>query len=333
MAELGRAWGCLAGLALGDALGMPSEFLTPDEIAAAYGRIEGLVRAPAGHPHAGLPLGRVTDDTEQALALAGVYLRQGRLDAEAVAQALLDWEDHQENASLYIGPSTRQALEALRAGASPRESGRGGKTNGAAMRIAPVGIVHAGDRESTLRDTVEACLPTHGTTLAISGAAAVACAVSEAMVEGATVQSVLAAAQVGARRGRQHGAWTWTPPLEERIDLAVRLVNDAQDEERALHALYAWVGVDLAVAESVPAAFGLVALAQGDPMQAVRHAANLGGDTDTIGAMAGAVCGALRGIGAVDRELLAVVERTNHLDLAGVARGLLAAGGRPVRLA
>jgi ADP-ribosylglycohydrolase len=331
MAELERAWGCLAGLALGDALGMPSEFLTPGEIVAAYGRLEGLVRAPAGHPHASLPLGRVTDDTEQALALAGVYLRQGRLDAKAVAQALLEWKDRQGEASLYIGPSTRRALDELRAGVSPRESGRSGKTNGAAMRIAPVGIVHAGDREGTLRDTVEACLPTHGTTLAISGAATVACAVSEAMVKGATVQSVLAAAKDGARYGRQFGAWVWTPPLEERIDLAMCLVDKAQDEEQALSALYAWVGVDLTVAESVPTALGLVALARGDPMRAVRFAANLGGDTDTIGAMAGAVCGALQGIDAVDQGLLAVVEQTNHLDLEGVARGLIATAASSVR--
>jgi len=63
------------------------------------------------------------------------------------------------------------------------------------------------------------------------------------------------------------------------------------------------------VTESIPTAFGLVILAGGDPMRGVRHAANIGGDTDTIGAIAGAICGALPGIGAVDRALLAEVER------------------------
>lgn len=63
------------------------------------------------------------------------------------------------------------------------------------------------------------------------------------------------------------------------------------------------------VTESIPTAFGLVILAGGDPMRVVRYAANIGGDTDTIGAIAGAICGALRGIGAVDRALLAEVER------------------------
>ncbi len=322
-----KAWGCLAGLALGDALGMPTEFLTPDQIAAEYGRVVNLVSPPDWHPHAVLPRGRITDDTEQALALAEVYLRDGRMSAEAVAQAMLDWATAQsEHLAFYLGPSTRRALEALRAGESPRQSGRQGKTNGAAMRIAPVGIVNGGDPEGALSDAVEACLPTHGTTLAISGAAAVACAVAEAMRKGATLDSVLEAAAEGAVRGRQHGAWVWTPPLERRIALALRLVRQAESEAKALSALYGCVGVDMLVTESVPTAFGLVALAEGDPMQAARYAANIGGDTDTIGAIAGAVCGALRGIEAVDRAMLAEVERVNGFDLETVARGLVAVG-------
>ena len=320
-----KAWGCLAGLAVGDALGMPTEFLTPEQIVDEYGRVESLVSPPDWHPHAALPLGRVTDDTEQALALAKVYLSEGRMSAEAVGQAILDWASAQgEHLALYLGPSTRRALEALRAGGSPRSSGRQGKTNGAAMRIAPVGIVNLGDVDGAVRDTVEACLPTHGTTLAISGAAAVACAIAEAMRAETGLDAVLEAAMEGAVRGRQYGAWTWTPPLERRIELALRLVRQAENEAGALQALYDYVGVDLTMTESIPTALGLVALAQGDPMRAVRFAANLGGDTDTIGAISGAVCGALRGVEAVDSKLLAQIERVNGLDLASVAQGLVA---------
>lgn len=321
---LTKAWGCLAGLALGDALGMPTEFLTPEQIAAQYGRVEGLVAPPDWHPHAALPWGRITDDTEQALALAEVYLRDGQMSAEAAAQAMLDWATAQsEHLALYLGPSTRRALETLRAGESPRQSGRAGKTNGAAMRIAPVGIVNAGNLDGASSDTIEACLPTHGTTLAISGAAAVACAVAEAMRDGATLDSVLEAAAEGAVRGRRHGAWVWTPPLEQRFALALRLVRGADTEAKAIRALYDYVGVDMLVTESIPTAFGLAALAEGDPMRAVRYAANIGGDSDTIGAIAGAVCGALRGIEAVDRAMLAEVERVNGFDLETIARGLV----------
>ena len=108
-----KAYGCLAGLALGDALGMATEFLTPQQIEEHHGWVDGLVNAPSWHPHAALPRGRVTDDTEQALALAGVYVHDGVMSAEAVAQAILRWADEQgEHLELYLGPSTRPALAA-----------------------------------------------------------------------------------------------------------------------------------------------------------------------------------------------------------------------------
>jgi ADP-ribosylglycohydrolase len=320
-----KAYGCLAGLILGDALGMPTEFLTPEQIEAEYGTIAGLVAAADWHPHSALPFGSVTDDTGQALALADVYVRGEPMTAEAAARAIVSWaETSGERFDLFAGPSTKRAVDVLRCGASPRESGLHGVTNGAAMRVAPIGIVHAGDLEAALADAVEACMPTHGTMLAISGATAVASAVCEAMTEGATVESVLEAAARGAAAGRKHGAWVWTPLLEERIALALRLVREAADDVEARRALYRYVGVDISVAESVATAFGLVALAKGDPMRAVLHAAQIGGDTDTIGAIAGAVCGALSGVGAIDAEMLATVEGVNGLALAEVARGLVA---------
>lgn len=326
---LAKAYGCLAGLALGDALGMPTEFLTPERIAAEYGPLSGLVSPPSWHPHAALPYASITDDTAQALALAQIYRRGQPMTAEQVAQAILAWADAEgPRLELYAGPSTRRALTALRNGQNPRESGRQGTTNGAAMRIAPVGIVHPGDFAATLADTVEACLPTHGTTLAISAAAAVSYAVCEAMTERATIESVLSAAQRGAVEGRQHGAWVWTPLLEHRIALAVRLVSESPDEVAGRQALYRYIGVDIAVSESIPTALGLVALSAGDPQRAVLHAAQIGGDTDTIGAIAGAVCGALSGIEAIDRHLLATVEKANGLDLAQVARDLVTAAAR-----
>jgi ADP-ribosylglycohydrolase len=322
-----KAYGCLAGLALGDAMGMPVEFMTPARIAEEYGWIDGLVASPSWHPHRVFPPGTVTDDTGQALALADVYRSQGAMTAEGAAAALMAWAGRcKGRLHLILGPSTSRSLAALQEGADPTQSGRSGKTNGAAMRVAPVGIVRAGNPEATLADTVQACLPTHGTTLAISGAAAVAFAIAEAMHTASTLDSIIEAATDGAVRGREHGAWAWTPPLERRIRFAVQLALSSENERAALQALYDLVGVDLLITESIATAFGLVALAAGDPMRAIRHAVNLGGDTDTVGAIAGAICGAWRGATAVDANLLAQVERINHLDLRGTAQDLVLVG-------
>jgi len=318
-----RIHGCLAGLALGDALGMPTELLTPEQIAAEFGWVDRPVQAPAWHPHKDLIAGRVTDDTGQALAVAHAYTADGDLTAAAVAQGLLDWAAQGGEAlSLVVGPSTRRALGRLKAGEDPRQTGRDGATNGAAYRAVPVGLVNFGRPDRLEKQVVEVCLPTHGTGVAISGALAVARAVAAALQPSADLEGILAAARQGAAQGRRHGIWVWATPLEGRIDLAVRLAAENPEPKKALQALYDYVGVDMLVAESVAAAFGVVALAGGDPMRAVACGANIGGDTDTIAALAGAVCGAWRGIEAIDRSMLAQVEAASGLDLAAEAAWL-----------
>jgi len=320
-----RACGCLAGLALGDALGMPVEFLSRQEIVRQYGWVDRLIQAPTGHPHRGFALGSISDDTGQALAIARAYEEGGVLTAEAAARELVGWAGSLSPQAYraLAGPSTRQAIELLVQGAGVPQSGRYGTTNGAAMRAAPVGLANPGRLEAALSDAVAASLPTHGTTTAISGAAAVACAVSEAVAARSTLESILQAGKTGAEKGRAYGAWHWGTPLEGRIELAERVVRENPDPLQALELLGRYVGADSLVAESVAAAFGIVLLSAGDPMRAVILGANLGGDTDSVAAMAGAICGAWRGIEAIDPGLLSVVEAANHLHLAETAARLV----------
>ncbi len=144
MTALDRACGALLGLAIGDALGMPTQSFSRAEIERRFGRIDGFRAGPADQPVApGMPAGSITDDTEQALLLADLLVTgRGTLDPLAFARALLAWEEEMAaRGSLdLLGPSTKAALSALAAGASPEETGRHGTTNGAAMRITPVGI-------------------------------------------------------------------------------------------------------------------------------------------------------------------------------------------------
>lgn len=182
-----RAAGALYGLAIGDALGMPTQALPRAEIVARYGPLIGRFEAgPADHPlAAGLPAGSVTDDTEQAV-LVGRLLADsgGRPDGTELARQLIAWEDGiRARGSLdLLGPSTRQAIAALLAGAPPGQAGRHGTTNGAAMRITPVGIATPAADPDLLTDRVVAVSEvTHNTGVALAGAAAVAAAVSAAI--------------------------------------------------------------------------------------------------------------------------------------------------------
>jgi ADP-ribosylglycohydrolase len=165
-------------------------------------------------------------------------------------------------------------------------------------------------------------IPTHGTNIAIAGAGAVACAIAQALDPNSTLESIIWAARKGAALGAQMGRVVWGSSLEKRIQLAQRLVEQAENEKAALQALYDYIGVDLLVSESVAAALGIIWLANGDPVKAILMSANLGGDTDTIGAIAGSICGAWKGAKAFPPAWIETLERINHLKLIAMAEEL-----------
>ena len=328
--ETDRARGALYGLAIGDALGMPTQLLSRQEIVRRWGSLlSGFEPAPPGHPiAAGMPAGAVTDDTEQAVLL-GRLLLSGPVDPRELADALIAWErDMAARGSLdLLGPSTRRAVEAVLAGTPPEEAGASGDTNGAAMRIAPVGVMKAADDLPALVGAVHgASLVTHNTSVALSGAAAVAAAVSAGIgAANSGAGSVAAATEVAiaaARLGAQCGHWVAGAEVAARIGWATGLVRGRSAAEAAA-VIYSLVGTSLATQESVPAAFAVLSAVPDDPWRACLLAASLGGDCDTIAAMAGAIAGACLGLAAFPPHAVAVID-AQGFALAGLADSLLA---------
>ncbi len=306
---------------------MPTQLLSRAEIRGRWGEVlTGFEPAPPGHPiAAGMPAGTITDDTEQAILLARLLVRgHGIIEPNEFASALVDWEhDMAGRGSLdLLGPSTKRAVAAVLAGTPPREAGATGTTNGAAMRITPVGLaVPPGNLPALVDRVVMASHVTHNTGTALAGAAAVAAAVS-AGVSGATIAQATALAIEAAGIAARRGHWVAGADVATRIEWAAALVN-ARPEAEAADLIYRLVGTSLATQESVPAAFAVLAAVPDDPWRACLLAASLGGDCDTIAAMAGAIAGACHGVGAFPPEAIAVID-TQDLGLPGLAGDLLA---------
>ena len=330
-----RAYGALAGLALGDALGMPTQEMSPEQIRSVYGRITGLVDGDASQPYAsGMPAGSVTDDTEQALLVASLLVRgrgssSGRvaLDAGEFAHALLDWEDSMiERGSLdLLGPSTKAALERVRAGADPLSVGGAGTTNGAAMRVTPIGIaVSTADPEAFAESVWSSCRVTHATRQGFQSAALVAAAVSmgidAASSSASDVRALLWEAVSYVASLSPRGAWAPDPDVVAATRRALELASTPPLP--SLELLAEQIGSSVASAQAIPMAFAL--LARDPSPRALLDAANIGGDTDTIGAIAGAILGAAAGVGVFDGRALAQVEEVSRLGLPSVAEQLLA---------
>ena len=333
--RLSRAYGALAGLALGDALGMPTQAMSPEQIRAVYGRITGLVDGDASQPYApGMPAGSVTDDTEQALLIASLLLRgrassSGRVALNAVefAHALLAWEDSMiERGSLdLLGPSTKAALERVRAGEDPLTVGGEGTTNGAAMRVTPIGIaVSTEDPEAFAEAVWSSCRVTHATRQGFQSAALVAATVSmgidAARSPSLDLRSLLWKALTYVESLPARGAWTPEPDVVAATRRAMQLA--ANPASSSLECLVEQVGTSVASAHAIPMAFAL--LARDPSPRALLDAANLGGDTDTIGAIAGAILGAAFGVEVLPADSLSMIEEVSHLGLSSVAGELLA---------
>lgn len=289
-----HAQGALAGLAIGDVLGSPAEGLDPTQIAEKWGRIEGFV--------ADQPMG--SDDTEYALLTARALLEHGtNFSAETVAQLWVDHVIHQEGKFAGGGFSEMSAIRNLQVGLRPPRSGQNNHawSDGLAMRVAPIGIVAAGNPELAAKLAWEDGIVSHSEEGVFAGQATAA-AVSVAML-GADPRECHRVAMEAVPQS----SWTWRG-LRDCAEIVDRGSSWSDIAVTAVDhfALRDYYWTDLAP-EALPLAFTALLASGGDVRETILNAVNLGRDADTIAAIAGGIIGAAKGIGEVPQEWLPVI--------------------------
>ena len=184
-ATLDRIAGALAGMVLGDALGVPGELWPREKVRSRFGRIEEFLDGPADNIVACyFKAGHYTDDSAQAFVVLEALLKAGTVPpAKTLADDLLEWVRSMNGFEInLLGPSSKASLLAWRQGADAEAVTKLSLTNGAAMRIAPVGcLVEANEHEKLAETVARVSRVTHSTDVAISGAAMVAQAVASAV--------------------------------------------------------------------------------------------------------------------------------------------------------
>ncbi|MFD6759939.1 ADP-ribosylglycohydrolase family protein [Streptomyces roseolus] len=348
-----RITGSLLGAAVGDALGGPVEGYTPEQIAERHGgRVTGIVgpwngddwrtARPIAPYHKGD--GHVTDDTLMTHALVRVYARvRDHLDAYAVADHLVPelmgtpvWIPELEAEALplqRIFLAEKWLVARLHYGHNdPREAGTGNIVNcGAAMYMAPVGLVNAADPHGAYAEAIDVA-GAHQSSYGREAAGVFAAAVAAACVPGATPRAVVDTALALAKDGTRAA-----------IEAVAEVADRHRDFESALVPLrravapYDSVGPDyrapglgarrpsrLHSIEELPIALGMLLVGEGDYRRTVLGAVNYGRDCDSIATMAGAIAGALHGEEAVPAEWAKRVAEASRLDLHAPARSLAA---------
>ncbi|WP_394167866.1 ADP-ribosylglycohydrolase family protein [Photobacterium piscicola] len=318
--------GCLYGQAIGDAMGMPSELWTKNKVISYFGWIDTFLSGPEENIAANeFKAGEYTDDTSQCVALMDAIIEaEGEISPDLIAKHIMLWAKRIDAFNKNIlGPTSKAALNAIELGISFEDIEANGVTNGSAMRVSPIGcLLSTNDVAAFVEGVRLSCLPTHKSDIAIAGAVVIAWSVSRA-IEGASWDEIKQELVKLANNVQRNHESTFSPLLGYRIQYALTVVAEQSDEKIALNDLYERVGAGMDIIESIPTAIALVELAQTDPMKCAELAANLGGDTDTIGTMATAICGALHGIDAFDESHIALINTANNMDFVPYARSLL----------
>jgi ADP-ribosylglycohydrolase len=345
-----RVTGCLVGAAVGDALGGPVEGSSPEQIVERHGgRVEGIVgpfyedwrnARPIAPYHKGD--GHVTDDTLMTHALVRVYEKvRDHLGAYDIAEHLVPdligrarWIPELEAEALPLQRlflAEKWIVARLHYGhADPREAGTGNIVNcGAAMYMAPVGLVNAGNPAGAYAEALDVA-GAHQSSYGREAAGVFAAAVASACGPGATPQSVvedvLALAKDGTREAIAAvcevaaGYGHFEEALKPLRD-AVAPYDTVGPEYRS-PSLGARRPSRLHSIEELPVALGMLLVGGGDFRRTVLGSVNYGRDCDSIATMSGAVAGALRGAAAVPEEWSTEVARASRLDLHAPAASL-----------
>jgi len=288
--------GILTAYAVGDAMGMPTEFMTRAEISSRFGLVDTLLEPSQSKNHPNLPKASITDDTEQVCTLLEEYSEKDSIDPYITAKKLLRWmRDSNAIKKGYIGPSSRLALEAIERGESPEKAGKKGTTCGGVMRSLAA-VLFAAARQRPLADCVRACLtPTHNTQLAMEPAMAYGYALHAAIC-GKDIEGILSEAKKGAEAAQAVPDSQGYPQCEASVMARLlhfkELASSFSDTDEVLDFIYYVYGTTLASVDVAAAAMCIFLSAMEDVWLSIRMGASVGGDTDTIAALAGALSAA-----------------------------------------
>lgn len=321
-----KVLGVLYGMAIGDAMGMPPELWSRKRVLEHYGEIRGFLDGcPENIISYQYKAGQFTDDTSQALTILDSLMETDFIPScQNIAEHILEWAK-KENAfeNNILGPTSKVALSLFREGKSAKEFSDEAVSNGAAMRIAPIGALFEPEKgEALCRYVADISQVTHTSDVTVAGASMIAMAVASAIRFGDRERMIEDALSVEAY-AMSLGASTPCPSLGARTRLGVELAERYKDDETAfLENLYNLVGAGVNTSESVPAALA-IAYYSFDVKKCALMCANLGGDTDTIGAMATAICGGGSGIQGIPEEYVDMIRKANSVDMEPYADAIL----------
>ncbi len=282
--------GCLIGSAVGDALGSSFEGFSSSK-----------VDAERFH-------GRWTDDTHMMIGVAESLIANKGFDGNHMAQTFIKNYEQEPWRGYASGPP--RVFRWIKSGVAWNEAARrvfggaGSFGNGAAMRVAPVGLFYYDDLEKLRAVAYSQSQITH---------------THELGMEGAALQAYAVALAIKADSSRRLDPYDFLAELKNftknevykmKLEKMRKLLADAADKKTVVREL----GNGVESHNSVPTAIYCFLRNWSIFEDAVLYAVSLGGDTDTIGAMTGAISGAYHGVEAIPEQWRNKLERKDYIE-------------------
>jgi ADP-ribosylglycohydrolase len=339
-----KVHGAIAGAAVGDALGGTTEGFSPKQIQDRYGGFVEGIEGPF-HPdyenarpispfHKGD--GHITDDTLMTESLISIYDQvRDHLDAFDFAKLIIPEliekkrfipELHKETLLIHrVFFAEKWLVQRLHFGhVDPREAGVGNMVNcGAAMYLAPVGVVNAGNPQEAYREAIEIAA-THQSSFGREAAGVFAACVAHAFTPKVTANEIVEMAIELSNDGTKRAIQTLYQKSKTLSDWksAINPLREAFKPYDTLEDEYRQQGDDarkpsrLLAIEELPIALGMLVVSQGSYREGVLGGVNYGRDSDSIATMTGAISGALNGVSGIPSEWLSTVEKASRRDFA-----------------
>jgi ADP-ribosylglycohydrolase len=291
---LSKFHGTIFGLAIGDALGMPAEFLTRKQIKRYYGgEIKDFIKGHPGHVNAHLAAGSYTDDTQLNLIIAESIIKCNKVDPTDIAERLVEWHNSKECRA--PGPSIAKACKHLTNGTPWNKSGVHTAGCGASIRVAPIGLYDHANLDKLKEDVHVASVITHNEPKAIAGSIAVAYWVAR----------LISLEELDPKQ-----------LIDETADFIQDVDNEMAETMRWVYTLLDVpleealfeIGTSGYVLETVPAGIYCFIKSPKNFSKSVLSAVNAGDDADSVACITGALSGAYNGIKGISKKWISSIE-------------------------
>jgi ADP-ribosyl-[dinitrogen reductase] hydrolase len=278
-----RYRGALLAAAAGDALGATLEFMSPAAIQREHGQLRDII----GGGWLKVAPGEITDDTQMALCIARSLAERGAFEADDIAARFVAWHASKPK---DIGNTTAHALEQLARGVPWEQAGQRtheamrprDASNGSIMRCAPIALYARADPARIAQISADASRITHANPLCVAASVALNAAIAALL----------------------------TDPTADPLTVALAATDD-ETLRAALAAVPNLTPAELPasgyVLDTLQAAFWAV-IQHATLEEAIIAGVNLGNDSDTTGAVAGALAGARWGMAAIPERWLNVLQ-------------------------